>query len=82
MGYPLQPTSNGDKIADYLKEQEKPSERVWQKTIDLEAMHRHHHKRRKLVRFDLPIENHQPKERQVPVRKSGSFQKPVVVSKL
>jgi hypothetical protein len=82
MGYPLQPASNGDKIVDYLNEQEKPSERVWQKTIDLDAMHRHHHKRRKLVRFDLPIENHQPKERQVPVRNSGSFQKPVVVSKL
>jgi hypothetical protein len=82
MGYSPQPTSNGDKSADYVKEQEKPSERVWQKTIALDAMHRHHHKRRKLVRFDLPIENHQPKERQVSVRKSGSFQKPVVVCML
>lgn len=82
MGCSPQPASNGDKSADYVKEQEKPSERVWQKTIALDAMHRHHHKRRKLVRFDLPIENHQPKERQDPVRKSGSFQKPVVVSKL
>ncbi|CEL07393.1 hypothetical protein ASPCAL10550 [Aspergillus calidoustus] len=82
MGYPPQPASNGDKLADLVKEQAKSSERVWQKTIVLDAMHRHHHKRRKLVRFDLPIENHQPKERQVPVRKPGSLQKPVVVSKL
>ncbi|KAJ0426244.1 hypothetical protein BJY00DRAFT_307742 [Aspergillus carlsbadensis] len=84
MGYPPEPASDSDKSVDSVERQAKTPERVFfsaKNTIALDTMRRHP-KRRKLVRFDLPIENHQLKERQVPVRKPSSFQKPVVLSKL